>query len=148
MRIYAILTLIRSSSSIPPIIFIADTSNVQISIAINEKAFTVVGHSPAPALPRSLAPHLAELCVLHLDRAIVVLPIVVLIALLVLAAGVAVAAALHARIVLHAPNACHQVALVVVGHRPTLALVAPAHTAQVLASVSVTAKKERTLLNA
>merc|ERR1719420_627491 len=100
-------------------------------------AFTVVGHSPAPALPRGLAPHLAELCVLHLDRAIVVLPIVVLPVLLVPAAGVAVAAALHARIALHVPDACLQVALVVVGHGPTRALVAPAHTAQALASFSV-----------
>merc|ERR1712207_83621 len=35
------------------------------------------------------APHLAELCVLHLDRALVVVPIVVLVVLLVPAAGVA-----------------------------------------------------------
>merc|ERR1719291_1589872 len=106
--------------------------------AILQVAFTVVGHSPALALaPGSLAPHLAELCVLHLDRALVVVPIVVLLVLLVLAAGVAVAAALHARIALHVPDAGLQVALVVVGHGPTRALVAPAHTAQPLASLSV-----------
>merc|ERR1719188_2831574 len=106
--------------------------------AILQVAFTVVGHSPALALaPGSLAPHLAELYVLHLDRALVVVPIVVLLVLLVLAAGVAVAAALHARIALHVPDACLQVALVVVGHGPTRALVAPAHSAQALASFSV-----------
>merc|ERR1719291_1652569 len=106
--------------------------------AILQVAFTVVGHSPPLALaPGSLAPHLAELCVLHLDRALVVVPIVVLPVLLVPAAGVAVAAALHARIALHVPGACLQVALVVVGHGPTRALVAPAHTAQALASFSV-----------
>merc|ERR1719291_329857 len=105
--------------------------------AILQVAFTVVGHSPPLALaPRSLAPHLAELCVLHLDRALVVVPIVVLLVLLVPAAGVAVAAALHARIALHVPDAGLQVALVVVGHGPTRALLAPADTAQPLASLS------------
>merc|ERR1711904_734594 len=87
--------------------------------------------------PRKPGTSPCRTCVLHLDRALVVVPIVVLLVLLVPAAGVAVAAALHARIALHVPDAGLQVALVVVGHGPTRALVAPAHTAQPLASISV-----------
>ena len=108
-------------------------------------AFTIVGHSPALALaPGSLALRLTELSVLHLDGAIVVVPIVVLMGLLVPATGVAVAAALHARIAPHVPNAGLQVALVVVGHGPTDAS-APAPTAHAFALVNASVG-QRTLV--